>query len=110
MPTILDIARVSGVSKSTVSRVLNHHPHVSEDSRRKVEEAIKELSYVRNLRGVQLRLQRNHTIGIVVPLLDHPYFSRLAGILTKTCRDAGYKMVIHQTFFPRMLNQRSMMP
>ncbi|MDW4525320.1 LacI family DNA-binding transcriptional regulator [Rossellomorea marisflavi] len=99
MPTILDIARVSGVSKSTVSRVLNHHPHVSEDSRRKVEEAIKELSYVRNLRGVQLRLQRNHTIGIVVPLLDHPYFSRLAGILTKTCRDAGYKMVIHQTFF-----------
>ena len=51
MPTILDIARVSGVSKSTVSRVLNHHPHVSEDSRRKVEEAIKEEFILDVLKG-----------------------------------------------------------
>jgi LacI family transcriptional regulator, repressor for deo operon, udp, cdd, tsx, nupC, and nupG len=101
MPTILDIARLSGVSKSTVSRVLNHHPHVSPESQQKVREAIKALSYVPNSQAVHLRLQTTKMIGIVVPVLDHPFFSQLVSMLTKACRTNGYKVVVHQTFFSK---------
>ncbi|KPB03425.1 LacI family DNA-binding transcriptional regulator [Bacillus sp. CHD6a] len=99
MPTILDIARVSGVSKSTVSRVLNNHPHVSAESRQKVEQAIQSLSYVRNNQAVHLRLQTTETIGILVPVLDHPYFSQLVSILSKACHNQGYRTVVYQTFY-----------
>lgn len=99
MATILDIARLSGVSKSTVSRVINNHPHVSEDSRTKVMEAIEKLSFVRNARGVNLRTQTTKTIGVTIPVLDHPYFSPLVGMIAAKCRKAGYKIVIFQTFY-----------
>ncbi|MGD6893707.1 LacI family DNA-binding transcriptional regulator [Bacillus infantis] len=99
MTTIIDIARQSGVSKSTVSRVLNNHPHVSEDSRTRVMKAIEELSFVRNARGVHLRTQSTKTIGVTIPVLDHPYFSPLVGMIAAKCREIGYKIVIFQTFY-----------
>ncbi|MGP1908416.1 LacI family DNA-binding transcriptional regulator [Metabacillus sp. JX24] len=101
MPTILDIARLSGVSKSTVSRVLNSHPHVSAESVQKVNKAIRTLSYVRNSQAVNLRLQTTSTIGIIIPMLDHPYFSQVTGILSISCHEAGYKTAVYQTFFNR---------
>ncbi|UII55587.1 LacI family transcriptional regulator [Cytobacillus spongiae] len=99
MATILDIARLSGVSKSTVSRVINNHPHVSEDSRKRVMEAIEKLSFVRNARGVHLRTQSTKTIGVTIPVLDHPYFSPLVGMIAEKIRKSGYKIVIFQTFY-----------
>ncbi|UQZ75745.1 LacI family transcriptional regulator [Niallia circulans] len=99
MATILDIARLSGVSKSTVSRVINNHPYVSEDSRRRVMEAIEKLSFVRNAQGVNLRKQSTKTIGVTIPDLDHPYFSPLVSMITAKCRKAGYKIVVFQTFY-----------
>ncbi|WP_440116800.1 LacI family DNA-binding transcriptional regulator [Paenibacillus sp. QZ-Y1] len=77
MPTIIDISRVSGVSKSTVSRVLNDHPHVSIESRQKVQKAIQELGYIRNTHGVQFRLQATHHIGVLVPDVEHPISASL---------------------------------
>ncbi|HHT11414.1 MAG TPA: LacI family transcriptional regulator [Candidatus Atribacteria bacterium] len=44
--TLIDVARLSGVSTGTISRILNNHPSVSEEARKKVEEAIKKLNYV----------------------------------------------------------------
>jgi DNA-binding LacI/PurR family transcriptional regulator len=99
IPNIHDIARVSGVSKSTVSRVLNAHPHVSEESRTKVLEAIRQLSYVRNARAVHLRLQSSKLIGIIVPDLNHPYFSQLVSGLNLALREHGYRVVVYQTHF-----------
>ncbi|PZD97082.1 LacI family transcriptional regulator [Paenibacillus sambharensis] len=101
MPTIIDISRVSGLSKSTVSRVLNDHPHVSMESRQKVQEAIKELGYVRNTHGVQLRLQASHHIGVLVPDVEHPYFSQLVRALSRALSCVGYQLVIYQTELSR---------
>jgi LacI family transcriptional regulator, repressor for deo operon, udp, cdd, tsx, nupC, and nupG len=101
MSTIYDIARLSGVSKSTVSRVLNNHPYVSEDAREKVNKAIEELKYTPNSRAVQFRLQMTNNIGIIVPTLDHPYFSRLISSLSYECMMRGYKPVVYQTFFQK---------
>ncbi|KKO53358.1 LacI family DNA-binding transcriptional regulator [Paenibacillus sp. DMB20] len=98
MPTIYDIARLSGVSKSTVSRVLNHHPYVSEEKRQKVLKAVEELQFTQNARAVQFRLQQSNQVGIIVPTLDHPYFSQLVSALSLECNNHGLKTAVYQTF------------
>ncbi|WP_293201655.1 LacI family DNA-binding transcriptional regulator [Paenibacillus sp.] len=97
LPTIIDISRACGLSKSTVSRVLNNHPHVSEDSRAKVMEAVQKLGYVRNLHGVQLRLQESRNIGVLIPDVEHPFFSQLVSALSRSLSSRGYRLVIYQT-------------
>ncbi len=64
-PTINDVARIAGVSKKTVSRVINQSPLLNEDTRRKVEEVIGGLGYVPNPQARALALRRNFLIGLV---------------------------------------------
>jgi len=98
MVTIYDIARLSDVSKSTVSRVLANHPYVSDEKRLKVEQVIKELNYVPNSLAKQFRQKQTKCIGILIPNLDHPYFSQLVSSISLECHKKGYKTVVHQTF------------
>lgn len=64
-PTINDVARISGVSKKTVSRVINRSPLLNEETRRRVEAVIGEIGYVPNLQARALALRRNYLIGLV---------------------------------------------
>ncbi|WP_404979617.1 LacI family DNA-binding transcriptional regulator [Croceicoccus sp. BE223] len=68
-PTINDVARLSGVSKKTVSRIINRSPLVKKDTREKVEKVIAELGYVPNPQARALALRRNFLIGL---LHDNP--------------------------------------
>ena len=69
---IYDIARMAGVSIATVSRVLNNSGKVSEKTRRKVEEIIREIDYTPNAFAQGLGLNTMHTIGILVPTISRP--------------------------------------
>ena len=64
-PTINDVARVAGVSKKTVSRVINRSPLLNVDTRRRVEEVIGDLGYIPNPQARALALRRNYLIGLV---------------------------------------------
>jgi LacI family transcriptional regulator len=64
-PTINDVARVAGVSKKTVSRVINRSPLLNDDTRRRVEEVIGGLGYIPNPQARALALRRNFLIGLV---------------------------------------------
>lgn len=64
-PTINDVARVAGVSKKTVSRVINRSPLLNEETRRRVEEVISDLGYIPNPQARALALRRNFLIGLV---------------------------------------------
>ena len=64
-PTINDVARVAGVSKKTVSRVINRSPLLSDDMRKRVEDVIAELGYIPNPQARALALRRNFLIGLV---------------------------------------------
>lgn len=64
-PTINDVARLSGVSKKTVSRVINRSPLLNEETRTKVEKVIRELGYVPNPQARALALRRNFLIGLI---------------------------------------------
>src|SRR6476620_9229728 len=64
-PTINDVARIAGVSKKTVSRVINRSPLLNEDTRKKVEDVIGPLGYVPNPQARALALRRNFLVGLV---------------------------------------------
>jgi LacI family transcriptional regulator len=64
-PTINDVARIAGVSKKTVSRVINRSPLLHEETREKVEKVIRELGYVPNPQARALALRRNFLIGLI---------------------------------------------
>jgi LacI family transcriptional regulator len=64
-PTINDVARIAGVSKKTVSRVINRSPLLNNDTRRRVEDVIAELAYIPNPQARALALRRNFLIGLV---------------------------------------------
>jgi DNA-binding LacI/PurR family transcriptional regulator len=80
--TLDEVARVAGVSRATVSRVVNGNQKVGTDARRDVERAIARLGYVPNLAARSLVTRRSESIGVVIPeppgmLFGDPYFPRL---------------------------------
>ncbi len=70
MATMKDVARLAGVSTSTVSHVINKDRFVSEAITAKVEAAIKELNYAPSALARSLKLNQTHTIGMPVPILS----------------------------------------
>jgi LacI family transcriptional regulator len=80
-PTIREVARRAGVGLGTVSRVINESPMVSEETRGRVEKAIKELDYIPNPTARRLSLGKTLTIAAIVPFFTRPSFiERLRGI------------------------------
>lgn len=78
MPTVLDVAKLAGVAPITVSRVINNTGYISQETKEKVEVAIKELGYVPNTLARGLRSKRTHTIALVVADITNPYFTSMA--------------------------------
>ncbi|MBR1709432.1 MAG: LacI family DNA-binding transcriptional regulator [Clostridia bacterium] len=93
--TIKDIARNTGVSVSTVSRVLNHHPDVSDDVRQRVLDEVERSGYVPN--NIARDLVRNHsdTIGVIVRGNENLFFSSVLKVIGSEIADHGYTMVLH---------------
>jgi DNA-binding LacI/PurR family transcriptional regulator len=97
MTNIRDLAKMAGVSVTTVSRVLNNHPYVSEEKRNKVLAAIKESNYQPNINAIHLSIGKTFLIGVIVPFIDHPYFSRLIKGIAAEALQHDYKLVLFQT-------------
>ena len=85
--TMQDVANKAGVSKSTVSHVINKTRTVDERTRKKVEEAMQSLSYVPNALARSLRRKSTHTIGIVISDIGNSFFTDMV----RACEDAAYK-------------------
>ena len=88
--TVIDIARAAGVSKSTVSLVLQSSPLVKEETRTRVNEAIRELGYVYNRGAANLRQDRSGIVGIIVNDLTNSFFAELAVGMDMIVQSAGY--------------------
>ena len=93
-PTIKEVALKSGVGIGTVSRVLNNSPQISEKTREKVLEAIKELNYVPNVAGKRLSQNRSYVIAVIVPVIDHPFFAKLIAGLELAADKRGYSLLV----------------
>jgi DNA-binding LacI/PurR family transcriptional regulator len=97
MATISDVARLSGQSKTTVSRVINNHPYVSDLKRELVLKAMKELGYTPNPSARRLRGQLTTTIGVIVPRIVNPFFSYLVNSIEEAAYKKGYQVLIAQS-------------
>ncbi|NOZ29965.1 MAG: LacI family transcriptional regulator [Chloroflexi bacterium] len=94
-PTILDVARLAGVSKTTVSRVVNGDDRwVRPEVRRRVRQAIAELGYERNALAGGLRTGRTHTILLVLPDITNPFWPEVARGVQDALDAQGYATVL----------------
>lgn len=93
MPTISDVAREAGVSKATVSRVLNNLP-VSKETLAKVTRAMEKLQYRPNAQARGLTLKRSNLVGVLVPDLDSPFYAPILNSIESTLSRTGYHMVV----------------
>jgi len=94
-----DVARLSGVSTATVSRVLNGSPSVKAARREAVEKACQELGYVINRAARTLASRRSMTIGAVVPSLGSETFARPLAEFQKIIHEAGYTLLLANSNF-----------
>ena len=67
------IAKLSGVSRSTVSRVINNDPNVSTVTREKVMQVVKRVNYTPNAAARGLAVGRTHVVGLVIPIPTFPF-------------------------------------
>ena len=95
--TIVDVARAAGVSKSTVSNVLQNSPLVRPATRALVERAMGELNYVYNRSAANLRGADVGLIGLVINDLRNPFFTEFAASAQMTFAERGYATVIANT-------------
>lgn len=94
-PTIRDVAKRAGVGVATVSRVLNNNRRVSDQTRQKVLDAIKELNFSPSILARNLSVGRTFTIGVVTPFFTYPSFvERIAGI-QDALDETDYTLVLY---------------
>src|SRR2546422_2700468 len=96
-PTIRDVARHSGVSPMTVSRVINESERVSPETRRRVKRAIEELGYVPSRLARGLSRQRTGTIAVIVPDVANPFFTLIVRAAEEVARRADYTVILCDT-------------
>lgn len=89
-----DVARIAGVSASTVSHVLNGTRKVDTATRRRVEAAIVETGYRRNVVARALAAGRTHTVGLSISALTNPYFGSLVHAVERALSEAGYVLIV----------------
>lgn len=93
-PKIQDVAKVAGVSPTTVSRVLNDRGYISSKTKEKVFEAMKEINYVPNDLARSLYNKRSYLIGVIVPSTSNPFFGELVAYIENICDERGYKVLL----------------
>lgn len=113
--TLEDIARQTGVSRSTVSRVVNDQPNVRADVRQRVLDAIRESGYRPHAAARTLASQHSSTLGLILPhsvsfFFTDPYYAHLTKGIAQACNQYGYTLALflvgskedEETIFPRI--------
>lgn len=98
--TVKDVAKKAGVATSTVSRVINDHPSISEETKKKVRAIMDEMGYIPNLTARNLGKQISNAIGIILPPLDskerlgNPFYLETIETINEEARKAGMTVAI----------------
>lgn len=95
--TIIDIARRLNLSTSTVSRALTNHPDVKAVTRKAVQALAKELDYQPNQVALSLLRCKTHSVGVVIPDIERPFFASAVSGIQQVASEAGYRVMICQS-------------
>lgn len=102
MATIKDVAKVAGVSVTTVSRALNGYPDVNEQTRKKIAQVAKELGYVPNMAARTLVMKKSKTLGLLISGITHSsskdnfIYEVLCGMNDRS-GELGYDLILFST-------------
>ncbi|MFA3763060.1 ribose operon transcriptional repressor RbsR [Yersinia sp. 2544 StPb PI] len=97
MATMKDVARLAGVSTSTVSHVINKNRFVSDPIRDKVLAAIKQLNYAPSALARSLKLNQTRTIGMLVTASSNPFYAEVVRGVERSCYERGYSLILCNT-------------
>ncbi len=98
-PTLEEIAKLAGVSRSTVSRVVNDHPNVREPVRERVWQVVRKAGYQPHAAARSLVTRRTRIVGVIIPeavttLFTDPFFAHLLCGITQTCNSQRYYLML----------------
>jgi DNA-binding LacI/PurR family transcriptional regulator len=95
--TIIDIAKSLGVAPSTVSRALNNKAEINPETRQAILKVAYELDYKPNLLAQSLNRGETHTIGVIIPNIERPFFAGVLAGIQNVASNAGYRVIICQS-------------
>ncbi|MGD7008783.1 LacI family DNA-binding transcriptional regulator [Metabacillus sp. 84] len=93
-PKIEDVAKLAGVSPTTVSRVMNNRGYISSETKDKVQKAMNELNYFPNDVARSLFNKRSNIIGLILPTTANPFFGELTYHIESISASLGYKVLL----------------
>jgi LacI family transcriptional regulator len=95
--TISDVAKTAGVSTMTVSRVLTGKGEIRAETRERVQRVIQELNYRPNSLARNLKTQRTHTIGLILPDITNPFFTEVVRGAEEVATQEGFAIILCNT-------------
>lgn len=97
--TIKDIARMCGCGVSTVSRAINNHPDINEETRNRIMSVIKETNYVPNNSARNLKITDSRTIAILIKGISNPFFMKMIKVMEAETQKQKYSLIIQHVEF-----------
>lgn len=94
MTTQKDVAEKAGVTVTTVSRVINDRGYIAEKTRQKVYQVMEELNYRPNAVARSLSKKKSNILGVILPVVNHPFFSSLLSYLEEYAYQNNYKVML----------------
>lgn len=97
MATMKDVARIAGVSTSTVSHVVNNTRFVSDEIRERILKVVADLNYSPSALARSLKINQTRTLGMIVTTSNNPFFAELVAGVERICYQHGYTLVLCNT-------------
>lgn len=97
MATMKDVARVAGVSTSTVSHVFNNTRFVSDEIRERILKAVADLNYAPSALARSLKMNQTRTLGMIMTTSNNPFFAELVSVVERICYEQGYSLLLCNT-------------
>ena len=94
--TIKDVARICGVGVSTVSRAINNHPDINQETKDKILQVIEEYHYIPNNSARNLKRSDSNTIAVLIKGISNPFFNSMIKILEQEVQKKKYSFVLHR--------------
>lgn len=92
------IADLLKLSRVTVTKALQEHPDIAKSTVKKVKEAAEELGYIPNIVGRSLSTKKTNTIGLIVPKINHSFFSTIIEEMYSKAKAFGYQIILMVSF------------
>lgn len=94
--TIKDIARICGVAVSTVSRAINNHPDINEETKALVMQTIKEYNYIPNNSARNLKRSESNTIAVLIKGISNPFYTNMLKVFENDIQRKKYSFLLHR--------------